>query len=74
MNSVQFDTERLRHDAAAQGLTLSALAKRAKVSPQGVTLFIQGRTRSPKMAGKLAKVLGYPVKRYLVPLPRAGAA
>lgn len=66
MGAIQFDTERMLYDLAAKGFTMTDLARRARVSNTGVTLFLQGKTRSAKMAKKLATALGYSVRRYIV--------
>lgn len=66
VGAIQFDTDRMRYDIAAQGLTMTDLAKRAKVSNAAVTYFLKGQTRSAKMAKKLAKALGFSPRRYAI--------
>lgn len=63
--TIEFNTARMRLDAAAQGLTAGALGKRAKCTPMQVSRFLRGQSRSPVIAKKLAKALGYSVRRYL---------
>jgi len=65
VNTIQFNFERMQRDAFSQGLTATALAKRARVSVMTVSRFLRGQSKSPSTAKKLAKALGHGVDRYL---------
>lgn len=56
----------LRNDIAARGWLPTDLAKRAKVSDMTVSRFLSGERRTARTAMKLAKALGYSIRRYLV--------
>jgi plasmid maintenance system antidote protein VapI len=57
-------------DMAVKGWLDTHLAKSAKVSAMTVSRFLRGDVQTAPTAKKLAKALGYSVRRYLV-LPRA---
>lgn len=63
---VRFDTDRLAADLAARGWLKSDLSARAKVSPMTVTRFFRGEFQTARVAAKLAKALGFSIRRYLL--------
>ena len=56
----------LRNDIAAKGWLPTDLARRARVSDMTVSRFLSGERRTPRTAKKLARALGYSIRRYLV--------
>ena len=63
---IRFDTQRLAADMAARGWLKSDLSARADVSPMTVGRFLRGEFQTSRVAAKLAKALGYSVRRYLL--------
>lgn len=61
-----YDTIRMREDMALRGWMARDLARVAGVSESGVSWFMTRKKQSAKMADKLAKALGYTVRRYLI--------
>lgn len=64
--NIRFNTGLMRVDAVEQGLTATALAKKARVSKMRVSRFLNGDSKSPVTAKRLAQALGFEVRRYLV--------
>lgn len=64
--TVHFDAERMREDIAAKGWQPADLADRAGVARSSVGRFLSGEYQTARMAARLAKTLGYSVRRYLV--------
>jgi ribosome-binding protein aMBF1 (putative translation factor) len=56
----------MRHDQAAKGWNDIDLAKAAKVHQTTVSRWFAGSISNPKLAKKLARALGYSVRRYLI--------
>jgi transcriptional regulator with XRE-family HTH domain len=65
-DTVQFDVGLMQEDMAAKGWLQSDLASAASVSDMTVTRFFRGDHRTNRTAKKLARALGYSVRRYLV--------
>ena len=61
-----YDVERLLEDMAIRGWLATDLARAADVSDMTVHRFLRQETQTAKTAAKLAKALGYSVRRYLV--------
>lgn len=68
MQRIQFNGPLMARDIAAAGWQPSDLAKRVrpKVAVSTVTRFLRGESQTAPMAKRLAKALGYEVRRYLV--------
>lgn len=62
----QFDVEKLVGDMALRGWNNSDLARAADVSSMTVARFIAGEARTAKTAERLARALGYSVRRYFL--------
>jgi plasmid maintenance system antidote protein VapI len=63
---IRYDVRLMRQDQAEAGLSDNGLAKLAKVGWPTIERFMSGKARTPGTAKKIAKALGYPVKRYIV--------
>jgi plasmid maintenance system antidote protein VapI len=61
-----YNVNLLVEDMAARGWVAKDVAQAASVSPSSVSLFLNRKIQSPKMADKLARALGYSPRRYLV--------
>jgi len=61
-----YDTERLRQDLALREWFGSDLARAAGVSDMTVTRALRGGPVSARMMGRLARALGFTIRRYLV--------
>lgn len=68
-----YDVNKLAEDMTLKGWLPVDLAKRARVSEMTVSRFLSGRVQTARTAAKLAKALGYSVRRYLVSVSRAVA-
>lgn len=64
--SVVFNGTLMERDAAAKGLSGTALARRARISQQTVSRFFRGGAIRPETAQRLARVLDQPIERYLL--------
>jgi transcriptional regulator with XRE-family HTH domain len=62
---VTYNVDLMVKDMAARGFLKKDLAKRAGVSAMAVTRFLRRERQTAPMAKKLAKGLGYSVRRYL---------
>lgn len=62
----QFDTSRMRDDIALRGWQPADLADRAGVARSTVGRFLSGEFQTARTAKKLAKALGYSIRRYLI--------
>lgn len=65
--AVTYNTQLMAEDMAANGWLKTDLAKRARTTAMTVGRFLSGKSQTPKTAKKLAKALGYEVRRYVVP-------
>ena len=68
-----FDIHRLTEDMALKGWMAADLARAAAVSTSAVSLFLNRKHQTPKMAAKLASALGHPIRRYLKTTTRRAA-
>lgn len=64
--AVSYDTDKLQADMACRGWLNTDLARSAGVSDMTVTRFMRGDHQTAKTAQKLARALGYTVRRYLI--------
>lgn len=64
--SPKFDTQRLVDDMAARGWQATDIARAANVSDMTVSRFLRREAQSAKTADKLARALGYSIRRYLI--------
>lgn len=67
---VRFNTQLMAEDMAIHGLSKLDLARRARVADMTVIRFLRGERQTAKTAKKLARALGYSVRRYVVSAPR----
>lgn len=68
MQQIAYDVDLMLHDAAAKGWQLTDLAAEAGVHKSTVSRFFDGQFQTARTAKKLARALGYSVRRYLLPL------
>lgn len=71
--SPRYDVAKMRDDMAAKGWLATDVARRARVSDMAVSRFLRQEAQNARTAAKLAKALGYSVRRYLI-TSRHGAA
>lgn len=71
---VEFDARRMAEDMAIKNWTKLDLAKRARVADMTVIRFLRGEHQTAKTAHKLARALGYSVRRYLIATTREAVA
>ena len=64
--TIQFDVAKMREDMAARGWANVDLASAAGISDMTVIRFFRGDHQTNRTAAKIAKALGYSVRRYLV--------
>lgn len=62
----RYNTERVIEDMTLRGWNNSELARRARISDMTVTRFLRGESQTAKTAARIAKALGYSVRRYFV--------
>ena len=60
----------MAEDLALKGWSMVDLARKAGVADMTVIRFLRGERQTAKSARKLAKALGYSVRRYLIPIDR----
>jgi plasmid maintenance system antidote protein VapI len=65
---IEYDVALMQRDMASRGWQPVDLAARAAVSKSTVSRFFDGSFQTPRTAAKLAKALGYSVRRYVVAL------
>lgn len=65
-NPLSYDVARMREDMALRGWRATDLAKRSKLTDTSVSRFLRGEAQSAPTAKKLARALGYSVRRYLI--------
>lgn len=65
---VRFDGRRVAEDMASLGWQANDLARkvRPQVATSTITRFINGESQTAPMAKRIAKALGYHVRRYIV--------
>lgn len=64
--TVRFNAQLMAEDMTVKGLNKLELAQRARVADMTVIRFLRGERQTGKTARKLAKALGYSVRRYLI--------
>ena len=69
-----YDTQKLQNDMALRGWLRTDLARIAGISDQTVGRFLKGEAQTAKTADKIARALGYTVRRYYLPTRRAIAS
>lgn len=62
----QFDVAKLGHDIASRGWQPKDLARAAEVSEATVSRALSGQRFNPRTWDRLARALGYTVRRYLL--------
>ena len=65
-NTLSYDVDLMREDMALKGLRATDLARRSGLTDTSVSRFFRGEARSAPTAKKLAKAIGYSVRRYLI--------
>lgn len=63
---VEFNSQLMAEDMAVKGWNKLDLAKRARVADMTVIRFLRGDNQTAATAKKLARALGYSVRRYLI--------
>lgn len=64
--TVEYAVDQMRADMAAKGWIARDLARAADLSDARVSRFLKGDVQTARTAQKLAKALGYSVRRYLI--------
>ena len=60
----RFNVERIAEDMALRGWNMGNLAHAADVHLNTIRRFLSGEYQTPKTAERIARALGYPLKRY----------
>jgi plasmid maintenance system antidote protein VapI len=60
----KFDVERVVADMALRGWNNTDLARAASISSMTVTRFMRGEAQTAKTAERIARALGFSVRRY----------
>jgi transcriptional regulator with XRE-family HTH domain len=63
---IEFNVQLMAEDMTNHGWNKAELAKRARVADMTVIRFLRGERQTAPVAKKLAKALGYTVRRYLI--------
>jgi hypothetical protein len=63
---IRYDTDRMVEDIALKGWLPIDLARKARVADMTVYRFLDGRSQTAPIAKKLARALGYSIRRYLI--------
>jgi transcriptional regulator with XRE-family HTH domain len=71
---IQFNTQRMAEDMVLKGWNKLELANRAGVADMTVIRFLRGESQTASTAKKLAKALGYSIRRYLISAPEEASA
>ena len=71
---IEFDAQRMAEDMALKGWNKLDLANAAGVSDMTVIRFLRGESQTAPTAKKLARALGYSVRRYLISASEAVAS
>jgi len=69
----RFNLSLMRQDMAAKGWLNTDLARSARVSDMTVSRFLRGDRQTARTAKKLARALGYSVRRYLLTAEKSAA-
>lgn len=67
MGTPQFDIDKLKHDLAAKGWLPTDLARAADLSKATVSRVLSGERSNPRTIDRLARAMGYGVRRYQLP-------
>jgi transcriptional regulator with XRE-family HTH domain len=70
---VEFNAQLMAEDMAIKGWNKLDLAKKARVADMTVIRFLRGESQTAPTAKKLARALGYSVRRYLISSAQAVA-
>lgn len=68
-----YNVQRMLDDMALLGLLPTDIARRARVSDMTVGRFLRGERQTAPTAKRIARALGYSIRRYLIPSETAGA-
>lgn len=60
----KFDAEAIQRDMALKGWMATDLARAAGLSKMTISKFLKGELQTAKSAGKIARALGYSIRRY----------
>ncbi len=60
----KFDADRIHRDMALKGWMVTDLARSAGLSDKTTSKFLKGELQTAKSASKIAKALGYSIRRY----------
>lgn len=71
---VEFNAQLMAEDMAVKGWNKLELANRAGVADMTVIRFLRGESQTAQTAKKLAKALGYSIRRYLISLREEASA
>lgn len=63
---IHFNTQRMAEDMAIKGWNKLELANHAGVADMTVIRFLRGESQTAATAKKLAKALGFSIRRYLI--------
>lgn len=66
LGGVTYDVGQLEQDMAGKGWLPVDLARRARVSHMTVGRFLRGERQTARTALKLARALGFSLRRYLI--------
>lgn len=69
-----YNVERVTDDMALRGWNQSDLARAARLSNMTITRFLRREAQTAKTDERIARALGYTVRRYLVPAESAIAS
>lgn len=64
----RFDVALMQQDMAVKGWQPADLAATAELVPSTLSRFLNGRHQTARIAKRIAKALGQPLKRYVVPV------
>lgn len=65
-HQIAYNVRLMVEDMASKGWMATDLARAADVADRSVGRFLNREVQTPKMADKLARALGFSVRRYLV--------
>jgi transcriptional regulator with XRE-family HTH domain len=71
---VRFDVQLMAEDMTAKGWTKLDFATKAGVTDMTVIRFLRGERQTAPTAKKLAKALGYSIRRYLISVREQASA
>jgi transcriptional regulator with XRE-family HTH domain len=65
-DTLRYDVARIREDMAIRGWLPTELARRSGLSDQTISRFLRGDGQTAPTAKRIAKALGFGVRRYLI--------